>query len=272
MAYVDDDNVNQIALQRDQDYYISGADLHLLVENTHFRIHRFFFERESPKFKEWLSAPSAPGQPLPGSTDSTALALEDVCVSEMKRFLWVFYIPTYNLYECTVGDWKVILRLAHQWEFAEVKALALRHIESLPMLPVARILLYIEYQVDPALLVPLYAELCSRAEPLTDSEAEQLGLQTTLHIFRTRERLRANPSNSGTSPLPAEVDAAQVQSIVRTSFFDTAPRSPTTATGRPDIPEMLSNIRRGAPQRAPTRNFSGRTRPRRVPGTINESG
>ena len=41
----------------------------------------------------------------------------------------------------------------------------------------------------PAWLRPAYVELCARAHPLEDGEAEVLGLQTTARLARAREKV-----------------------------------------------------------------------------------
>ena len=49
--------------------------------------------------------------------------------------------------------------------------------------------LAVKHSVDPW-LVPAYCDLCERVEPLTDQEAEKLGLVTTARLARARELLR----------------------------------------------------------------------------------
>ena len=59
------------------------------VENTTFRLHRHFFERESVYFREKLS-PSAGGED--GSYDSP-YTIHGVKVDEFAQFVWVLYNP-----------------------------------------------------------------------------------------------------------------------------------------------------------------------------------
>ena len=94
-------------------YYITGADLivcvrafpieHLAValseaesqqvEDTLFRIHRYFLTRESAHFRNKLPHPPSPGDSYKGSSDNNPLVLEDVLKVDFERFLWVFYNP-----------------------------------------------------------------------------------------------------------------------------------------------------------------------------------
>ena len=102
-------------VRRHPKYYLNGGDVHFLVrsstivcdicdadrnglpplqvENYIFRVHRYFFERESLFFREKLGAPPPPGQPPKGSSDVNPFPLDDVHEEDFSRFLWVFYNP-----------------------------------------------------------------------------------------------------------------------------------------------------------------------------------
>ena len=47
----------------------------------------------------------------------------------------------------------------------------------------------VKHSVEPW-LIPAYCDICERAEPLTDNEAEKLGAVTTARLARARELLR----------------------------------------------------------------------------------
>jgi hypothetical protein len=94
-------------------YYITGADLIVLVrgfpieyrvialselesqqvEDTLFRIHRYFLTRDSAYFRSKLPHPPSPGDSSKGSSDNNPLPLEDALKVDFERFLWVFYNP-----------------------------------------------------------------------------------------------------------------------------------------------------------------------------------
>jgi hypothetical protein len=96
---------------RHGDYYITGADLivrvrgslieiaslseteSLQVEDMLFRIHRFFFIRDSAFFRNKLPHSPSPGDSFKGSSDNNPLVLDDALKVEFERFLWVFYNP-----------------------------------------------------------------------------------------------------------------------------------------------------------------------------------
>lgn len=117
----------------------------------------------------------------------------------------------YSLYDASVDDWQCILDLADRWDFNEVKELCVRELHKKRDLDlVHKMSLYQKYKVDPRHLVPLYAELCARDTPLTLEESRILGLETVVLINSTRERLRADPSDEGRSPLPTGLEEDDV--------------------------------------------------------------
>lgn len=187
-------------LQRHPQYYLNGGDVHFLLDNKLFRVHRYFFERESRKFRD-ITLAFTPTDVRQGDTDSTAIIL-DVAVEDFELLLGVFYNPKYSVYDWTFSHWTRILTLAQEWGFDEVQNLVIRELERLDFPVIDRIALYHRFRVDINILLPLYTALCSRDEPLDEAESEILGMKTTVLLFRARERLRAQPSNGSKNPLP----------------------------------------------------------------------
>ncbi|KAJ7350684.1 hypothetical protein DFH08DRAFT_695847, partial [Mycena albidolilacea] len=215
------------SLQRYERYYINGGDLYCIAENKMFRVHRYFFERESKYFKEQLAVPATPGAQRRGAGDDSAIILDHVRSEDFAKLLWVFYNPKYSLYNATIADWSTILELAHRWQFTEVKALAVRELEKLEMSDVDRIVLYHAFGVDESYLVPRYAALAERPELLTVEEGIRLGMETVIPLSRARECLR-NGAASGLrspggmnglrSPSPASVSGEELAEIIKDHF------------------------------------------------------
>ncbi|KAF8341024.1 hypothetical protein F5887DRAFT_830944, partial [Amanita rubescens] len=170
-------------LDRHPEYYIPDGNIHILVEKTLFKVHSHFFLRESPKFQEYLQNS---GQAQKGTSDSNAVVLENVTAHEFSVFLWVFYDPKFSR-QTTVENWKIILNLAHNWLFPEVKALAIQALENIRIPLVERIGLYQQHHIPEGVITPHYAALCARAQLLTLEETETLGMHTALMIFSVRE-------------------------------------------------------------------------------------
>ncbi|KAF8161496.1 hypothetical protein B0H34DRAFT_701175 [Crassisporium funariophilum] len=198
------------SLQHHKKYFINGGDLYVLVEKTMFRVHGFFFSRDSPLFNVKLN-PASPGQAQEGTSESTALKLAGVTPEEFEKFLWIFYNPKYSLYDAKVEDWRCILNLADKWDFNEVKELAVRELHKKNSLSIVeKMALYAKYKVDSRHLVPLYAALCARDTALTLEESRILGIEATVLVSSARERLRAKPSDEGRSPLPQGLETDDV--------------------------------------------------------------
>jgi hypothetical protein len=213
------DNDEFRSLTKNETYYIAGADLCLLVENVHFRVHRYFFERESARFTRMLGTPASPGQQPQGTQDSNAIVLEGLTAKNFATFLWVFYNPLYSLYEAGISDLTVILELAVRWEFPEVKNLAIRELEKKEMPLSKRIKLYHANYVDRNILIPYYAALCEREAHLTLEEGEDIGMETVLMIAAGRQEVRAQPlASGGRTPMSPTYHGLELHNVVREIF------------------------------------------------------
>jgi hypothetical protein len=210
---------NLLAITRHDEYFLVGGDLFVMVDHVQFRIHRYFFDRESPYFRRLLATPATPGAQRPGTSESTSLVLDDLKPSEFARFLWVFYNPKFSIYNASVDEWATILRLAHRWTFHEVKDLAVRELQKLDSPTIDRIVLYHACEVDRNLLLPQYAALCQREQPLELDEGKRLGLETTLMIATAREYARGCVLPSGgRSPIAANLALSEMVSLIRELF------------------------------------------------------
>ncbi|KAI0827715.1 hypothetical protein BC628DRAFT_1284420, partial [Trametes gibbosa] len=216
-------------IKRHPKYYLNGGDVHFLVENWIYRVHRYFFERESAWFREKLGVATPAGQAPKGSSDSNPFPLEDINAEDFSKFLWVFYNPKYSIYDATLEDWTAILKLAFDWRFSEVKKLCSRELEKFDIAPVPKIELYQTYELDKKLLIPSYIALCVRQEPLTLKEGRHLGLETALLLATARECARGKPlANGSRSPTAADLGEDDMVSIIKEIFGLTAgPPSPS---------------------------------------------
>ncbi|KAF5377710.1 hypothetical protein D9757_009352 [Collybiopsis confluens] len=207
------------ALRRHDEYFLIGGDLFFLIEQYHFRVHRYFFERESQYFKLQLANPASPGTIRQGTSESTAIVLDNIKAENFAKLLWVFYNPKYSLYKARVYDWVDIMELAHRWGFHEVMKLATREIERLEMPDIDRVVAYHKFELDRRLLLHRYAALTAREEPLTLEEGNALGMETTVKIFRAREVARAVSTSGGSrDPTIVTLSPEEMQSLVLDLF------------------------------------------------------
>lgn len=200
--------------RRSREYYLEGGDLYVLVENYLFRVHKFFFERESPVFKRQFADIAVSGQHRLGASDNDPLVLHDVKEIDFTRFLWVFYNPKYSIYDAPTEDWAAILGLAHYWQFSEVKELVVRELEKQTIASIYKIVIYHRYDVDRGLLLPAYTDLVSRERTLSFDEAKDLGLETSLMIMTARELVRKGDAPSSVPKASAD----ELRNIIRQVF------------------------------------------------------
>ncbi|KAF8648515.1 hypothetical protein AX16_006221 [Volvariella volvacea WC 439] len=240
-----------VALQRHEDYYINGGDLYFLVEHYQFRVHRYFFERESAFFRGKLTAPATPGASRQGADMASAIVLDGVRSADFAKFLWVFYNPKFSLYKAPPEDWTAILDLAHRWGFPEVKALAVRELELLLLADIDKIVIYHKYDVDRNLLLPQYVALCLREKPLDLHEGLRLGLETSIMIARARECARQPVQNGLRSPSTIHADQIEMENIVKDLFG-------LTKTEPAPVPSDIPNgTAAGSANTTPPRKDSG---------------
>jgi len=178
-------------VHRHQEYYFDDGNLVIRVENTLFKVFRSTFIRHSPVFKDLFSLPEPMGA-AEGSSDENPVHFSGISATDFERFLWVLYPPSYG--ESTaksLPEWTSILDLATRWDFASIRTLAIRSIQSLPDIsPVDRVVLSRDYEITGRWTIAAYTALCERVEPLSIEEATPLGLETSIRIAQLRERFR----------------------------------------------------------------------------------
>lgn len=180
------------------------------VENQLFKVHRYFFIRESHVFRDILPAAHPENARLEQPLEYKPIKL-DVASLDFERLLWVFYNPcvspsvrywtfhwlwlstqhrNFGQYEATVDEWSSILRLAHLWKFQDIKELAIRYLDKMTIEPVHQAALAQTCDVELNWKLNSYNAIGIREEPLTEEEGLRLGLTTTTRLVRARERIR----------------------------------------------------------------------------------
>ncbi|KAF9228487.1 hypothetical protein BS17DRAFT_813405 [Gyrodon lividus] len=214
-----------------KDYYLRGGDITVLVENHLYRIHSYFFDRESLFFRQKFNG----SHEEVGSTDNNAYTLEDVKSEDFARFLWVFYNPKYSLYEAPLETWLSILKLANRWGFDNIKELSVRELQKLEIEPIEKIAIYHDHNISRLYLIPSYVAVCKRDQRLSFTEGMKLGMETVLRIADARERVRQHASESGIrTPTFEDFEDSAVEVLIREVFgLGSRPTSPAPATAAP---------------------------------------
>jgi hypothetical protein len=216
-----------------KDFYLRGGDMTVLVENHLYRIHSYFFERESLFFRQKVNNANNNGDTELGSTDSNAYTLEDVKSEDFARFLWVFYNPKYSVYDAPLETWLSILKLANRWTFDNVKELSVRELEKIDTIEaVEKISIYHDNNISRLYLIPSYIAVCKRDKPLSFTEGMKLGMETVLRVAEARERLRLQASESGIrTPTFEDFEDTEVEVLIREIFnLGSRPTSPAPVT------------------------------------------
>ena len=233
------------------------------MENNLYRVHRYFFTRDSTFFLEKLPHPPPPGEFSKGTSDNNPFVLEDTLKVDFERLLWVFYnehvlhssfpmfsnvcFRKYSIYEADVEEWSSILKLAHQWDFLEVKDFALRELEQLEMPALDKIILYHTHDIDRNLLQAAYTALTVRDESITIDEGYQLGLETALRLAHAREIARAPGRRAGAARSPINITGPELDTLINRLFNLSLPDASNATTERPVTPQTPTVTGRGTP-------------------------
>ena len=91
------------------------------------------------------------------------------------------------------------LKVAIEWEFPDIRDLAISKLEEMQLDAASKLMLALEYSLE-AWFYPAFRELTLRPTPLTEAEEARLGLEASYKLSKCRERvLRAhledNPTN-----------------------------------------------------------------------------
>ncbi|KAJ7133736.1 hypothetical protein C8R43DRAFT_894956, partial [Mycena crocata] len=159
------------------------------VEKTLYRVHRYFFERDSAIFASMFTLPSAAGERPEGEVVENPIILEGVSALDFDRFLSILYPLNFSTRDtASAEEWTSVLSLATRWDFTSLRELALQHLFSMAS-AVERIALGRRYDIV-GWLIPAYTEVCERTEPLSLAEGRLLGIDDTVCIGQVRHSIR----------------------------------------------------------------------------------
>ncbi|KDQ53599.1 hypothetical protein JAAARDRAFT_91085, partial [Jaapia argillacea MUCL 33604] len=163
-------------------FYIHDDMVVFLVEDTLFRVHSFFFKRDSEYFRTLLSQHGP-------SSETYPIKLDGISVADFETFLGVLYPTDFSKCTATTADeWTSVLALATKWSFTTIRSLAIRELFPLAS-PVDKIVVGHQYDI-PEWLQDAYIAVCERPEALTKKEGERLGLDEVIKISQLRQDVR----------------------------------------------------------------------------------
>jgi len=175
-----------VSYRRDESFYF--ADVVFLVEGCLFKVPRAYFERDSEVFCGMFNLPVGPREvPVDGSSDRYPLRLEGIRENDFRQLLRVMY-PQHPAQPDTMtcAEWTSVLKLSTMWNFEGLRDLAVKSMSRLPIDPVEKTALAMEYDID-GWLLPAINELAQREDPIGIEEARRLGLEVAMKIAAVRE-------------------------------------------------------------------------------------
>ena len=122
-------------------------------------------------------------------------------------------------------EWRSVLHLSTQWDFAPIRRLALNNIQ--PPTPHDQLLLARTYSID-HWVVPALSALCERSAPLSLDEARQMDIEDVVIVASVREDIRNNSLQVVGAEIPGRVEAAQAGKLVRMDGIGAPSAIPTS--------------------------------------------
>ncbi|GJE99208.1 hypothetical protein PsYK624_154570 [Phanerochaete sordida] len=184
-------------------YYFDDGSVLFLVGGLSYRVHRYLFSRESPY---WSAL-------LPRESNSDTFDLADKDTHDFDAFLDVLYSTCYRSPDIsTTREWSAVLRLATEWSFDGIRALAVERLEPIAS-PIEKLVLSYSHAIA-EWRSAAYTALCARNEPLTASEVAAMQAEDVALIMSVRETLLREGVWPGTSvdyPRVAEAVAVAME-------------------------------------------------------------
>jgi len=178
---------NRASRRHSAEFYFDDGNVVFLVERTLYKIHKSVLSRHSPFFRNLFGLPAPDDKQPDGSSDEVPLHLPHILQDQFDAFLSTVY-PSWRPVTHSTEALINILCLATKWEFATTRSYAIELLTSRSLSPVLRIELARAYDV-PGWLLPSLVELARLRTPLSDVDAERLGLPTVLRLGRAREAI-----------------------------------------------------------------------------------
>ncbi|CAE6408897.1 unnamed protein product [Rhizoctonia solani] len=170
-------------------FFFDDSMIHIEIENVQFKVHKSKLIKSETFADMFVVADSSNtgDEAIEGYSTDHPIKLEGVSASDFECLLTFLYEGYLNKQQVK-RDLSLVLpafRLAHMWNFAELRASLLPELEK-SLDDVDKIVYAREFGIDDW-VTPAYIKLYRRAEPLNTEEAEKLGFKYAMLIFRLRE-------------------------------------------------------------------------------------
>ncbi|KAF8190812.1 hypothetical protein BJ912DRAFT_849798 [Pholiota molesta] len=166
-------------IKRHKRWYMHDGNIVIQVENTLFRLKLSTLHEHSPVFRNIVPPIQTGSLPIIGYNDRRPLVLYEVSQASFVRLLPMLYPsePQSPKKPPTIHDLLSILKLANNFQMDRIRNTAMLQLLEHPMDPIRRIAIWEEFHLDSDVLLPSFAALCQRSEPLTLPMTMSLGIR-----------------------------------------------------------------------------------------------
>ncbi|KAJ7496629.1 hypothetical protein FB451DRAFT_1018863 [Mycena latifolia] len=162
-------------------FWHADGNLSVQVEGTHYKLHRYLFNKAKNFPALWVS---------PLAHNQVPFYLSESKI-DFDRFLSVLYPADYSEHECkTTEEWTSVLLLADRWKMQDIRRLAINHLAACAG-HVDKIALGHRYNI-PEWLGPAYLALAMRKEPVSSMEGAKMGVEALVRIAALKDEVFAN--------------------------------------------------------------------------------
>ncbi|KAK0454456.1 hypothetical protein EV421DRAFT_418402 [Armillaria borealis] len=161
-----------------------------LVGGQLYQVPRYHFEKSSEIFAAMFTLPADTKRAImDGSDDDHPIELQGVESKDFECLLRVLLTDA-RLENTPLLPEELlsVLRLANMWVMPKVRQIAIYELKKLALTDVARVVYGREYAV-PDWVISGYRDLVDRRNAVSEAEAQQLGLTTTLQLWQVQMKL-----------------------------------------------------------------------------------
>ncbi|KZP04073.1 hypothetical protein FIBSPDRAFT_767982, partial [Athelia psychrophila] len=174
-APVDQANEPDANKNRHPQYYFEDGNVVFLIEDTVYNVHRYFFARDSTHFRA-----------VQRTAAIEPCMLSGVNCADFDEFLAILYPTDFRRpAKKTTARWISVLHLAAEWDFTNIKFLAIGNLTATATV-IDKIVLGRRYSITDW-LPGAYEAVCTRADPLNLEEGMKLGVEDTVRTSAARQ-------------------------------------------------------------------------------------
>ncbi|PPQ93828.1 hypothetical protein CVT25_013537 [Psilocybe cyanescens] len=174
-------------------FYMPEGDIIIQVGNTLFRLSLSVLHENSPILRSTIP-PLETGRALPivGYNNKRPLVFHEISEIDFVRLCSILFpspgkpVKTFHTIDALLS----VLKVATSLQMERIRIIATAQLHDLPIDPIRKIAIWEEFHLDPELLLPAFATLCQRSEPLTLPMTMSLGIRNFTKVAASRDLYR----------------------------------------------------------------------------------